>query len=60
MAAGYDVGTPVKVTDGPFTGSRGEVETVTLEAGTLRVAVGLFGRKTPVDLEFWQVVREEV
>lgn len=56
----YEVGTPVKITDGPFSGSSGEVESVDEEAGTLRVAVGLFGRKTPVDLEVWQVAKEEV
>jgi transcriptional antiterminator NusG len=60
MRAKYEVGMPVKVTDGPFSGSSGEVESVDAAAGTLRVAVGLFGRKTPVDLGFWQVVREEV
>ncbi|MDR0679286.1 MAG: transcription termination/antitermination protein NusG [Puniceicoccales bacterium] len=56
----YEVGTPVKITDGPFAGSSGEVESLDEEAGRLRVSVGLFGRKTPVDLEFWQVSREEV
>jgi transcriptional antiterminator NusG len=56
----YDVGAPVKITDGPFSGSGGDVESLDEEAGTLRVSVNLFGRKTPVDLEFWQVTREEV
>ncbi|MDR0340466.1 MAG: transcription termination/antitermination protein NusG [Puniceicoccales bacterium] len=56
----YEIGTPVKITDGPFLGSSGEVENLDEEAGKLRVSVSLFGRKTPVDLEFWQVSREEV
>jgi transcriptional antiterminator NusG len=56
----YEIGTLVKITDGPFAGSSGEVESLDEEAGTLRVAVGLFGRKTPVDLEFWQIKKEDV
>ncbi|MDR3117561.1 MAG: transcription termination/antitermination protein NusG [Puniceicoccales bacterium] len=60
MGRPYEVGAPVKITDGPFAGSSGEVESVDVKAGTLRVGVGLFGRKTPVDLEFWQVAKEEV
>ena len=60
MGRPYEVGALVKITNGPFAGSSGEVESMDVEAGTLRVGVGLFGRKTPVDLEFWQVVKEEV
>jgi transcriptional antiterminator NusG len=56
----YEIGAPVKITDGPFAGSSGEIESLDEETGTLRVSVGLFGRKTPVDLEFWQVKKEEV
>ncbi|MDR2664616.1 MAG: transcription termination/antitermination protein NusG [Puniceicoccales bacterium] len=56
----YEVGTPVKITEGPFAGSSGEIDSLDEEAGKLRVSVSLFGRKTPVDLEFWQVSREEV
>jgi transcriptional antiterminator NusG len=56
----YSLGSLVKITDGPFSGSGGEVENLDEEAGTLRVSVTLFGRKTPVDLEFWQVAKEEI
>jgi transcriptional antiterminator NusG len=56
----YEVGVPVKIIDGPFSGSGGEVESIDEEAGTMRVSVNLFGRRTPVDLEFWQVTVEEV
>ncbi|MDR3316519.1 MAG: transcription termination/antitermination protein NusG [Puniceicoccales bacterium] len=56
----YEIGIPVKITEGPFAGSSGEIESINEEMGTLRVSVGLFGRKTPVDLEFWQVIKEEL
>jgi transcriptional antiterminator NusG len=56
----YSVGMLVKVTDGPFAGSEGEISTMDEQAGNVRVLVGLFGRLTPVDLEFWQIVKREV
>ncbi|MDR2340872.1 MAG: transcription termination/antitermination protein NusG [Puniceicoccales bacterium] len=56
----YSVGMLVKVTDGPFAGSEGEISTMDEQAGNVRVLVGLFGRLTPVDLEFWQIVKKEV
>ncbi len=51
----FDVGDAVKVNDGPFDGQTGVVEEIDHERGKLRVAVSIFGRNTPVDLEFWQV-----
>ena len=54
----FEVGDTVKVADGPFDGQNGVVEEIDLEKGTLRVLVNLFGRETPVDLEFWQVETE--
>jgi transcriptional antiterminator NusG len=56
----YSVGMLVKVTDGPFAGSEGEISTMDEQAGNVRVLVGLFGRLTPVDLEFWQITKKEV
>jgi len=55
MEVPYKVGEHVKVTDGPFTDFTGIVDEVNGERGKLKVMVSIFGRATPVELDFLQV-----
>jgi transcriptional antiterminator NusG len=51
----FDVGETVKINNGPFLNFSGIIEEVEPERGKLKVTVNIFGRNTPVELEYWQV-----
>lgn len=54
----FTSGDLVRITDGPFQNFTGTVEEVDMDHGKLRVMVSIFGRNTPVELNFFQVERE--
>jgi len=54
----FEEGEQVRVTDGPFQGFEGTVDAVNAEKGKLRVLVSIFGRATPVELDFVQVQKD--
>ena len=51
----FDVGETVKINDGPFLNFSGVIEEIEPDRGKLKVTVNIFGRNTPVELEYWQV-----
>jgi transcription termination/antitermination protein NusG len=59
LAVPFHLGEPVKVIDGPFNNFTGVVQDVNEEKMKLKVMVSIFGRKTPVELDFSQVEAEK-
>ena len=59
MDVQYIVGETVKVTNGPFNGFSGIIEEVNAEKKKLKVMVKIFGRKTPLELNYMQVEKEQ-
>lgn len=51
----FDVGETVRIKDGAFENFEGVIEEIDQERGKLKLLVSIFGRSTPVELEFWQV-----
>jgi transcriptional antiterminator NusG len=51
----FEAGETVKINDGPFLTFSGVIEEIEPERGKLKVTVNIFGRNTPVELEYWQV-----
>lgn len=54
----YEIGEMVRIRDGAFENFEGVIEEIDPERGKLKLMVSIFGRSTPVELEFWQVERE--
>ena len=59
ISVSFFVGEPVKVNHGPFSGFTGEVEEVNNDKKKLKVMVKVFGRKTPLELDFKQVEKKQ-
>jgi transcriptional antiterminator NusG len=51
----FEIGDTIKINDGPFLNFSGVIEEIEPNRGKLKVTVNIFGRNTPVELEYWQV-----
>jgi len=55
LKLGYKVGQEVKVKEGPFETLEGVVDSIDYTSGRVTVIISIFGRSTPVELEYWQI-----
>lgn len=55
----YEIGEAVKIKDGPFQSCEGKIEEIDPHRGRLKLSVSIFGRSAPVEVEYWQVERDE-
>ncbi len=55
LKVGYEVGGKIKVNNGTFANFEGVVDAIDLTSGRVTVILNLFGRSTPVELEYWQI-----
>jgi len=55
--ASFTVGEGVKIVDGPFADFLGTIDTIDEEKGKIKVLVSIFGRETPVELDFLQIAK---
>jgi transcriptional antiterminator NusG len=54
----FEIGESVRIKDGAFENFEGTIEDIDGERGKLNILVSIFGRSTPVELEFWQVEKD--
>jgi transcriptional antiterminator NusG len=58
IKVGFEVGNAVRVTSGPFSDFIGNVESINTDKGLVRVMISMFGRETPIELDFLQVEKQ--
>jgi transcriptional antiterminator NusG len=51
----FESGDHIKIREGAFENFEGEVESIDQERGIVKVVVSIFGRSTPLDIEYWQI-----